>query len=96
MSNVQKLCYPAGVMRHNIKQIDKLRSQCEGKVIQYMPRGESTVREGVRRFQIKSISHLYKHKQSGNTLMQCVVYDRDDHGKRKHRSLNVELFTVES
>jgi hypothetical protein len=87
-------------MKHDPKNPNKnlhaLRAEVVNNVIQYMPRGTSTVCEGVRRFKVKSISHCYTHKQSGNVLMQCKVYDRNDHGKLKDRSLNVELYTVES
>ena len=70
-----------------LEQIKKL----EGRIIEYTPRFSYTIKEGVRRFKIKSVSHTYKHKTSGNTLVQCQVYDKDDNGKLKHRSLNVDL-----
>jgi hypothetical protein len=46
--------------------------------IEYVPRGTSTVKEGIRTFTIVSITRAHKHPQSGNPCLWGKVLDHDD------------------
>ena len=70
------------VMRYDTtnpnKQLDATRAQLVARTIEYLPRFESTVKDGVRTFTIDAIKYLYRDKRSKNVIMVCTVQDHDD------------------